>query len=165
MCRVDPSKVLAVLDWELSTLGKSGPVIFVLVLVLHLLPLLGDPLADASYGCLAHHIASSSGMLSGLKGLDLEALGILTDTQYMEEYCANAGIPSMADTANFYLSFGFFRMAAILQGVYKRSLEGGCTVVLYLYFVIPTVFLHVSYFFTQEKPVDRMLRRLEGSPR
>ena len=103
-----------------------------MLVLLHLLPLLGDPLADASYGCLAHHIASSSGMLSGLKGLDLEALGIPTDTQYMEEYCANAGIPSMADTANFYLSFGFFRMAAILQGVYKRSLEGGCPIVLYL---------------------------------
>ena len=116
---------------------SANPSPGLVVLVLHLLPLLGDPLADASYGCLAHHIASSSGMLSGLKGLDLEALGIPTDTQYMEEYCANAGIPSMADTANFYLSFGFFRMAAILQGVYKRSLEGGFNRFNHLYLVIP----------------------------
>ena len=100
----DPSKVLAVLDWELSTLG--------------------DPLADAAYGCMAHYFPSTEVMLSGLAGLDLSALGIPTDTEYMEQYCANMGIPSIADRWNFYLAFGFFRMAAILQGVYKRSLEG-----------------------------------------
>ena len=100
----DPSQVLAVLDWELSTLG--------------------DPLADAAYGCMAHYFDSNSAMLSGLRGLDLNSLGIPSDKAYMEEYCKNMGIPSIADTWNFYLCFGFFRMAAILQGVYKRSLEG-----------------------------------------
>jgi len=100
----DPSQVLAVLDWELSTLG--------------------DPLADAAYGCMAHYFDSNSAMLSGLRGLDLDSLGIPSDKAYMEEYCKNMGIPSIADTWNFYLCFGFFRMAAILQGVYKRSLEG-----------------------------------------
>jgi len=102
--RDDPSQVLAVLDWELSTLG--------------------DPLADAAYGCMAHYFDSTATMLSGLRGLDLEAMGIPSDKEYMEEYCRNMGIPSIADTWNFYLCFGFFRMAAILQGVYKRSLEG-----------------------------------------
>ena len=100
----DPGKVLAVLDWELSTLG--------------------DPLADAAYGCMAHYFDSNSAMLSGLRGLDLDSLGIPSDKAYMEEYCKNMGIPSIAHTWNFYLCFGFFRMAAILQGVYKRSLEG-----------------------------------------
>ena len=100
----DPSQVLAVLDWELSTLG--------------------DPLADAAYGCMAHYFDSNSAMLSGLRGLDLDSLGIPSDKAYMEGYCKNMGIPSIADTWNFYLCFGFFRMAAILQGVYKRSLEG-----------------------------------------
>merc|ERR1711971_1202535 len=102
--RDEPSQVLTVLDWELSTLG--------------------DPLADAAYGCMAHYFDSTATMLSGLRGLDLEAMGIPSDKEYMEEYCRNMSIPSIADTWNFYLCFGFFRMAAILQGVYKRSLEG-----------------------------------------
>ena len=102
--RDDPSQVLAVLDWELSTLG--------------------DPLPDAAYGCMAHYFDSTATMLSGLRGLDLESMGIPSDKEYMEEYCQNMGISSIADTWNFYLCFGFFRMAAILQGVYKRSLEG-----------------------------------------
>ena len=73
---------------------------------------------------MAHYFDSTATMLSGLRGLDLEAMGIPSDKEYMEEYCRNMGIPSIADTWNFYLCFGFFRMAAILQGVYKRSLEG-----------------------------------------
>ena len=99
----DPSKVLAVLDWELSTLG--------------------DPLTDTAYGCMAHHIPSEMKMLKGLKGLNLKDLGIPTDLEYMKEYCENVGIQPVS-TWNFYLSFGFFRIAAILQGVYKRSLQG-----------------------------------------
>ena len=98
----DPSKVLAVLDWELSTLG--------------------DPLSDAAYGCIAHYVPKDSKMMNGLKGLDLKALGIPTDFEYMTDYCKNAGIDQI-DTWNFYLSFAFFRIAAILQGVYKRSLQ------------------------------------------
>ena len=73
---------------------------------------------------MAHYFDSTATMLSGLRGLDLESMGIPSDKEYMEEYCKNMGIPSIADTWNFYLCFGFFRMAAILQGVYKRSLEG-----------------------------------------
>ena len=98
----DPSKVLAVLDWELSTLG--------------------DPISDAAYGCMAHYVPHQSKMLKGLKGLDLKSMGIPTDFEYMKEYCKNVGIEPIS-TWNFYLSFGFFRMAAILQGVYKRSLQ------------------------------------------
>jgi len=98
----DPSKVLAVLDWELSTLG--------------------DPLSDTAYGCMAHYMPHQIPMLKGLKGLDLKYLGIPTDHEYMIEYCKNTGIDPIK-TWNFYLSFGFFRIAAILQGVYKRSLQ------------------------------------------
>ena len=98
----DPGKVLAVLDWELSTLG--------------------DPLADASYGCMAHHIPKEFTMLRGMKGLDLKNLGIPSVTEYMKQYCKNAGLGKI-DTVDFYLSFAFFRIAAILQGVYKRSLQ------------------------------------------
>merc|ERR1719187_1495536 len=68
---------------------------------------------------MPHQVA----MLKGLKGLDLKSLGIPTDHEYMLEYCKNAGIDPIK-TWNFYLSFGFFRIAAILQGVYKRSLGG-----------------------------------------
>jgi len=98
----DPSLVLAVLDWELSTLG--------------------DPISDAAYGCMAHYIPHQAKMLTGLKGLDLKSLGIPTDIEYMKEYCKNVNIEPVT-TWNYYLSFGFFRLAAILQGVYKRSLQ------------------------------------------
>ena len=102
--KTDPEKVLAVLDWELSTIG--------------------DPLADAAYACMAHHIPSDSKMLAGIKDLDLKSLGIPSDIEYMDEYYKNSNISSAAKYFNFYSSFGFFRMAAILQGVYKRSLDG-----------------------------------------
>ena len=99
--------MLAVLDWELSTLG--------------------DPLSDAAYSCLAHYIPADSPMLKGLMGLpqSLESLGIPADLEFMQAYCKNMDIEggSVEDVWYFYLSLGFFRIAAILQGVYKRSLN------------------------------------------
>merc|ERR1719289_810061 len=71
---------------------------------------------------MAHYMPHQVEMLKGLKGLDLKSLGIPTDHEYMIEYCKNTGIDPIK-TWNFYLSFGFFRIAAILQGVYKRSLQ------------------------------------------
>ena len=53
----------------------------------------------------------------------MTSLGIPTDTEYMEEYCRRAGIPPVHNW-NFYMAFSFFRVAAILQGVYKRAIEG-----------------------------------------
>ena len=96
---------MAVLDWELSTLG--------------------DPLSDVAYSCLAHFIPSDSPMLKGLKGLpeSLGSMGIPTDQESMHLYCKNMGIEPVEDVWYFYLSLGFFRIAAILQGVYKRSLN------------------------------------------
>ena len=61
--------------------------------------------------------------LPGFADRDPSSLGIPSDTQYMQEYCQRAGIPPV-DNWNFYLAFSFFRVAAILQGVYKRSLQG-----------------------------------------
>ncbi|CAM9959056.1 unnamed protein product [Lampetra fluviatilis] len=96
-------EVRAVLDWELSTLG--------------------DPLSDLSYSCLAHHLPRNFPILPGLKGCDLVALGIPSDEEAMKAYCGASGRPPVEDW-HFYLAFSFFRVAAILQGVYKRALSG-----------------------------------------
>jgi aminoglycoside phosphotransferase (APT) family kinase protein len=98
-------RVLAVLDWELSTIGH--------------------PLADFSYHCMSWHIAASS--FRGIGGLDLAALGIPDERSYVQRYCERTGRPSadavMADW-NFYMAYNLFRMAGILQGIAKRVVEG-----------------------------------------
>jgi aminoglycoside phosphotransferase (APT) family kinase protein len=95
------ARVLAVLDWELSTLGH--------------------PLADFSYHCMSWHIPP--GEFRGIAGLDLESLGIPREPQYIESYCARRG-HGRIDNWDFYLAYNLFRIAAILQGVRKRALEG-----------------------------------------
>ncbi len=99
------AEVLAVLDWELSTLGH--------------------PLADFSYHCMAWHIPP--GDFRGIGGLDLGTLGIPTESEYIRKYCDRTGWASpqdlMADWC-FYLSYNLFRMAAILQGIAKRANDG-----------------------------------------
>ncbi|XP_068937520.1 acyl-CoA dehydrogenase family member 10 isoform X2 [Petaurus breviceps papuanus] len=101
----DPEKaeVLAILDWELSTLG--------------------DPLSDVAYSCLAHYLPSDFPIIKGLSDLDVTQLGIPTAEEYFKTYCCQMEIPA-AENWNFYMAFSFFRVAAILQGVYKRSLKG-----------------------------------------
>ncbi|MGB5080482.1 MAG: phosphotransferase [Burkholderiales bacterium] len=94
-------RVLAILDWELSTLG--------------------DPLADFSYQCLAWHIPP--GQFRGIAGLDLGALGIPAESRYIASYCGRTGRGAIAHW-DFYLAYNLFRIAAILQGVMKRALEG-----------------------------------------
>ncbi|KAL9981221.1 hypothetical protein ACROYT_G009895 [Oculina patagonica] len=96
-------EVIAVLDWELSTLG--------------------DPLSDLAYNCLPHHLPPNFPALRGFADRDPSSLGIPSDTDYMQEYCQRADIPPV-DNWNFYMAFSFFRVAAILQGVYKRALQG-----------------------------------------
>jgi aminoglycoside phosphotransferase (APT) family kinase protein len=98
-------RVLAVLDWELSTLGH--------------------PLADFSYHCMAWHIPP--GAFRGIGGLDHVALGIPTETEYIRRYCERTGLAtpeSLAADWNFYLAYNLFRMAAILQGISKRVEDG-----------------------------------------
>ncbi len=94
-------KINAVLDWELSTLGH--------------------PLADFSYHCMAWHI--KPGTFRGIAGLDLKALGIPLEEQYIEQYCNKTGLTTpdaLRRDWNFYLAYNMFRIAAILQGIAKR---------------------------------------------
>ncbi|XP_048467159.1 acyl-CoA dehydrogenase family member 10 isoform X1 [Rhincodon typus] len=96
-------EVLAILDWELSTLG--------------------DPICDVACSCLAHYLPLDFPILKGLNNCDLTELGIPSDLEYLTLYCDNMGM-NPVENWNFYMAFTFFRVAAILQGVYKRSLQG-----------------------------------------
>ena len=98
-------RVIAVLDWELSTLGH--------------------PLADFSYHCMSWHIPASLGR--GIAGLDLAALGIPDEDTYIRLYCERTGITTpeaLRADWNFYLAYNMFRIAAILQGIAKRVEAG-----------------------------------------
>ena len=96
-------KILAVLDWELSTLG--------------------DPLADFAYHCMSWHIPP--GAFRGIAGLDLDALGIPTEENYLEHYCKRTSRSGVNRSHwDFYLAYNLFRIAAILQGIKKRVVEG-----------------------------------------
>ncbi|XP_063310318.1 acyl-CoA dehydrogenase family member 10 [Pelobates fuscus] len=99
----DKLEVIGVLDWELSTLG--------------------DPISDVAYNCITHYLPPDLPIQKGLNHCDLSELGIPTAEEYFEQYCNNMGIPKISNW-NFYMAFSFFRIAAILQGVYKRSLTG-----------------------------------------
>ncbi|XP_053328863.1 acyl-CoA dehydrogenase family member 10 isoform X2 [Spea bombifrons] len=99
----DTLDVIGILDWELSTLG--------------------DPISDVAYNCLAHYLPPDLPIQKGLKQCDLKELGIPSAEEYFEEYCNNMGVPKIPNW-NFYMAFSFFRIAAILQGVYSRSLTG-----------------------------------------
>ena len=105
MFDADRPRVIAVLDWELSTLGH--------------------PLADFSYHCMAWHIPHGS--FRGIGGLDIAALGIPSEDEYMRRYCDRTGLATVADLKadwNFYLAYNMFRIAAILQGIAKRVEAG-----------------------------------------
>lgn len=100
------SRVIAVLDWELSTLGH--------------------PLADFSYHCMSWHI-QTSGAARGIGGLDLAALGIPDERAYVRAYCERTGrtdVDAVMADWNFYLAYNLFRIAAILQGIAKRVVDG-----------------------------------------
>ena len=97
-------RILAVLDWELSTLGH--------------------PLADFSYHCMSWHIAQG-GPFRGLGDIDHASLGIPTEPEYVEMYCKRMGrAPIDPGHWNFYLAYNLFRAAGIAQGIMKRVHEG-----------------------------------------
>ncbi|MEH6525806.1 MAG: phosphotransferase family protein [Sneathiella sp.] len=93
--------VIAILDWELATLGH--------------------PLADFSYHCMTWRLEPE--LFRGLKGLDLPALGIPTEEQYVEAYCQRTGRESI-ENWDFYAAYNMFRLAAILQGIVGRIKDG-----------------------------------------
>jgi aminoglycoside phosphotransferase (APT) family kinase protein len=104
----DAPKVLAVLDWELSTLG--------------------DPLADFSYHLMAWHMphSESAAGTATLVGQDLNALGIPSMSDYVDSYVARTGLDPRPHLP-VYLAFNFFRIAAILQGIIGRVRDGTAT--------------------------------------
>jgi aminoglycoside phosphotransferase (APT) family kinase protein len=101
----DRLEVIALLDWELSTLGH--------------------PLADLAYQCM-HWRLPHEGHFRGLGGVDRRAIGLPTEEDYVDRYCERRGIGRPANW-NFYVVFSFFRLLAILQGVLKRALDGNAS--------------------------------------
>ena len=96
-------RVMAVLDWELSTLGH--------------------PLSDLAYNCMQYYFPDSGSRLSGYKGLNLSELGIPEETDYVDDYCRRTGRSGIVDW-EFFMAFSMFRIAGIVQGVYRRGLDG-----------------------------------------
>ncbi len=95
-------RVIAVLDWELSTIGH--------------------PLADLAYFLMPYRLATT-GTTHGMRGIDLNALGIPTEQVLLEAYAHSARLTSVPDI-DFYVAFSMFRLAAILSGVLRRGIDG-----------------------------------------
>jgi aminoglycoside phosphotransferase (APT) family kinase protein len=94
-------RVLAVLDWELSTLGH--------------------PLADFAYHAMMYHMPPE--IVAGLAGADIAAVNLPTEHDYIAAYCARTGREVIPDYA-FYLAFNFFRLAAVFHGIKGRVIRG-----------------------------------------
>jgi aminoglycoside phosphotransferase (APT) family kinase protein len=101
----DAPRLVAVLDWELSTLGH--------------------PFADLAYQCMQWRLPYQ-GAFRGLGGIDRAEQGLPTEEDYVARYCARMGLAGIADWT-YCLAFSFFRLGAILQGVYKRTLDGNAS--------------------------------------
>lgn len=96
------NRVLAVLDWELSTLGH--------------------PLADLAYFCMCLRLPRTE-RIKGLAGMPIAELGIPDEQAMVDHYCQLRGLPGISQW-NFYLAFSMFRLASICQGVMKRAIDG-----------------------------------------
>ncbi len=99
------TEVLALIDWELSTLGH--------------------PLADLAYYCMTMRLPGISDM-KGLGNKNRKELNIPSEAHFVEQYCARTGQDRIDDWP-FYLAFSYFRLAAIVQGVMKRALDGNAS--------------------------------------
>ena len=100
------SKVVAVLDWELSTLGH--------------------PLADLAYNCMSYYLPSMGSRTFGISDVNIETTGIPTEAVYTAAYCQRTHRKDIPNWS-FFMAFGMFRLAAIVQGVYKRGLDGNAS--------------------------------------
>ena len=101
----DQPKILAVVDWELSTIGH--------------------PFADLAYQCMQWYMPNDA-FSRGLGDIDRSAFGIPTEQDYVSRYCERMGLAGIPNW-NFYLGFSFFRIAAIIQGVMKRAIDGNAS--------------------------------------
>lgn len=99
-------RVIAILDWELATLGH--------------------PLADVAYTCMPYRMSYEEKALKGMVGLDLDALGIPSEAEYLDRYRLRTGRDALPDMRYFH-ALSFFRLAAICQGVYFRGLQGNAS--------------------------------------
>lgn len=98
-------QITAVLDWELSTTGH--------------------PYADLAAVIMQWRMPTGPEG-RGLSGVDRAAQGLMSDEEFIDAYCARRNLAGI-DQFGFYLAFTFFRMAGILQGVYKRALDGNAS--------------------------------------
>ena len=94
-------RIVAIVDWELSTLGH--------------------PLADLAYNCLTYHLPAEA--LGRAEAVDSDRSGMPDEASYVAAYCRRTGRDGVPNW-NFYLAFSMFRLASILQGVYARGLQG-----------------------------------------
>ena len=94
-------RVIGVLDWELSTIG--------------------DPIADFAYHCLTWRVTPE--LFRGLAGIDFAGLGIPEEPAYVAGYCRRTGREAIPGW-EFYMVYSLFRIAAILQGIAKRAIDG-----------------------------------------
>ena len=97
-------RALAVIDWELSTLGH--------------------PLCDLAYVCMLYDVMLPR--IGGLAGVDFAATGIPSEDELVARYCELTGRDGVPDLG-YYKAFSLFRLAAIAQGVYKRSIDGNAS--------------------------------------
>jgi len=94
-------RIIAILDWELSTLG--------------------DPRADFSYHGMIYHMPRD--VFNGIAGTDLKRLGIPEEDEYVSAYCRRTGRQGI-EHWRYYHAYNMFRLAAILQGIVKRHIDG-----------------------------------------
>jgi aminoglycoside phosphotransferase (APT) family kinase protein len=99
-------KVVAILDWELSTIGH--------------------PLCDLAYNCMTYHLPAGHVVAAGFVGVDRAALGIPSESEYLDAYARRTGRREVPDWP-FYMAFSLYRTAAIQHGVYCRALAGNAS--------------------------------------
>jgi aminoglycoside phosphotransferase (APT) family kinase protein len=97
-------RALAVVDWELSTLGA--------------------PLSELAYNCLSYYVPDDR--RGDIVGLDFASYGIPSEQEYVARYGEQTGRSEIPEW-RFYVVFSLFRLAAIVQGVYKRGLDGNAS--------------------------------------